>query len=319
MANKTKLGITGRINAYFFYQMYVESLKESVSNRNVIDWCMKAGLLTNSYECPACKASMYLKQRKESTDKWEWACRKDGQTRKRTIRKGSCFDKSNLCISEILFLIWYWMNKCSQESVINEIGCAPLTVSEWYGFCREICIKVCIKTSEKIGGEGRVVEFEESKIGKRKNKKNFIQQEEEYRCVYVGVEKETDKYFYIVKPLQSKECMYQTLRDWILPGTTIISDCWSTYGCLDDEDFQLLRDLNGLTFQGHEIGVPDNAGRGGFRYVKRSMKGLSKNQYDSHLAEYMWRRRNKTEIQQEFVSFIEAIKSVYPPQTADNL
>ncbi|KAG8175131.1 hypothetical protein JTE90_023413 [Oedothorax gibbosus] len=317
----TKSGITGRINSFFFAQMYVEGQREDVCNKNCIDWCVKAGLLPSSYECPGCKESMQLKKRKGKGDNWEWRCRNMTHEVKRSIRKGTWFEKSKLSIPEILLMTWFWINKYRPLTIKNEIDCASNTISEWFTLCRDVCVKVCINTSEKLGGPGKVVEFEEGKYGtknpRQERKEGKQENPEEGEWVYVGLERETDRCFFVVKPVRNKESLYHTLRDWILPGTTIMTDLWSVFDCLEDEDFQVLKDMNDLKFKTPDYGGSYNAIEGAG--IKRGLKGHSqfKDHADGHLAEYMWRCKNSAEIQRLFLAFVEAIVSIYPPQTAD--
>ena len=50
----------------------------------------------------------------------------------------------------------------------REYGFTNKTLCDWGSFCREVAIDEVMKKSEQIGGEGVVVEIDESKFGKRK-------------------------------------------------------------------------------------------------------------------------------------------------------
>lgn len=43
--------------------------------------------------------------------------------------------------------------------------------------------------------------------------------------------------FIVPVPERSKETLINVIKEWILPGTTIISDCCKGYKCLENEDF----------------------------------------------------------------------------------
>ena len=47
--------------------------------------------------------------------------------------------------------------------------------------------------------------------------------------VFGGVERGTGKCFLVVVENRTADTLLQVIRDWILPGTTIISDCWKAY------------------------------------------------------------------------------------------
>ncbi|GFX92178.1 uncharacterized protein TNCV_1740981 [Trichonephila clavipes] len=55
------------------------TVKESKSKKELIEWCMKEGLIASSYECPKCNEQMGLNERKSVVlDGFEWRCRKEG-------------------------------------------------------------------------------------------------------------------------------------------------------------------------------------------------------------------------------------------------
>ncbi|GFU77167.1 hypothetical protein TNCV_1423401 [Trichonephila clavipes] len=51
------------------------------------------------------------------------------------------------------------------------------------------------------------------------------------------LKKEFEQMFFRVVPCRTKECLLAVIKEWVLPGTTIISDCWASYNCLKDEGF----------------------------------------------------------------------------------
>ncbi len=55
-----------------------------------------------------------------------------------------------------------------------EYGFSDRTICDWASFCREMAIDQVFEKSEPIGGEGTIVEIDESKFGKRKITSIFI-------------------------------------------------------------------------------------------------------------------------------------------------
>jgi len=41
--------------------------------------------------------------------------------------------------------------------------------------------------------------------------------------------------------IRKSETLLALITEWILPGTTIISDCWRSYDCLEDEGYVHLK------------------------------------------------------------------------------
>ncbi|GFU60050.1 hypothetical protein TNCV_1694391 [Trichonephila clavipes] len=64
----------------------------------------------------------------------------------------------------------------------------------------------------------------------------------EWMCRNQSSVKEENHYVSrVVVPCRTKECLLAVIKEWVLPGTTIISDCWASYNCLKDEGFQHLK------------------------------------------------------------------------------
>ncbi|GFS82318.1 hypothetical protein TNCV_3340381 [Trichonephila clavipes] len=54
------------------------------------------------------------------------------------------------------------------EFAVKDVRVNKNTVVDWYMFCREVCMVEGLKESEPLGGEGKIVEIDESMFGKMK-------------------------------------------------------------------------------------------------------------------------------------------------------
>lgn len=61
-----------------------------------------------------------------------------------------------------------WVYKASETFVKHELGISHQTIVDYFNFNREVCCVILEKDSEKIGGEDKTVEIDESKFGKKK-------------------------------------------------------------------------------------------------------------------------------------------------------
>jgi hypothetical protein len=50
------------------------------------------------------------------------------------------------------------------------------------------------------------------------------------QCVFGGVKRHSGRTFFTPVPDRSAETLVAVIRDWIRPGTTVISDCWGGGG-----------------------------------------------------------------------------------------
>jgi hypothetical protein len=53
--------------------------------------------------------------------------------------------------------------------------------------------------------------------------------------------------------------LIRIIKDWILPGTTIIFDCWDSYDSLDEDGYQHLKVNHSITFKDSETGAGTNS------------------------------------------------------------
>ena len=85
-----------------------------------------------------------------------------------------------------------------------------------------MCTCILEKSSEKIGGVGKIVEIDESKFGKRKFHKG---RRVDGVWVFWGIERETKRCFFTTVADRTRETLLEIIKNNIQPGTTIISDC----------------------------------------------------------------------------------------------
>ncbi|GFT08181.1 putative isxo2-like transposase domain protein [Trichonephila clavipes] len=135
------------------------------------------------------------------------------------------------------------------------------------------------------------------------------------KWVFGGVQRDNKKCFFRVVESRTKEELLKVIHEWILSGTTIISDCWKSYDCLSDEGYVHLRVNHSLNFVDPETSAHTNSIEGNWSAIKKGLhKAHVKGQFDSYLAEYMWRRSNGHKlVNDNFHDFLSSIARVYPP------
>ena len=88
---------------------------------------------------------------------------------------------------------------------------------------RKVCEVTFMEESESVGGEGKVVQIDESQFGKRKYHRGH---HVEGQWVFGGIESDSRKSF--LKPVDKRDeqTFLPIIQKWSKPGTTIISDCY---------------------------------------------------------------------------------------------
>ncbi|GFW68988.1 mitotic-spindle organizing protein 2A [Trichonephila clavipes] len=93
-----------------------------------------------------------------------------------------------------------------------------------------------------------------------------------------------------------KEELLGVIKEWVVPGSVIILDCWKAYNCLSHEGYQHLRVNHSLTFMDPETGAHTNSIKGMWSAIKRLLRNHPahvEGEFDHYLAKYMWRRRRE--------------------------
>jgi len=142
-----------------------------------------------------------------------------------------------MSLATIVKIIYYWTYRYPQEIVLHETGLSNHTVIDFYNFLREVCRVVLQEQSEPIGRPGVIVQIDESKFGKRKHNRG---RPIDGVWVFGGIlERESNppKCFFLPVEDRKASTLIPIIKQWILPGTTVLSDGWKAYKSLEAEGF----------------------------------------------------------------------------------
>jgi hypothetical protein len=261
---RSLVGDNGSPNQLFFGFLF------SDSNRG-LKFLQVCGLLKREMLCPNCGSNMSLWKCKRAIDKLRWGCGKGKQGQRcngtQSLRHSSWFTDSKLKLLEIMLLTYGIMRKVPSETIQKEFQIAGHTACDWFRFCRDVVLDFVESKSEMIGGEGKVVEIDESKFGKRKyHRGHYVKGQ----WVFGGVESGTGRTFLVAVHDRSAETL-MGFKQWNLPGTTIISDCWAAYNSLQEEGYDHLTVNHSITFVDQTTGAHTNTIESTWKYVKASL------------------------------------------------
>ena len=96
------------------------------------------------------------------------------------------------------------------------------TAVDWDMFCHELCEVALFESRVKLGGPGKVVQIDESKIGKRKYHRGHVV---EGQWVFGGIEEDSRNCFIVTVKDRSEATLLKHIQELIEPATTIVSDC----------------------------------------------------------------------------------------------
>lgn len=175
-------------------------------------------------------------------------------------------------------------------------------------FCREIIYDEIINNGECLGGEGKTVEIDESKFGRRKYNRG---KRVEGQWVFGMLERESGKVVMVPVDKRNRFTLIPIIKRWIRPGTTIISDFWKAYNCLKYEKYQHLKVNHKLNFKDPITGANTNRIESSWRAAKvsYSSSGRRKEFFGSYLAKYMWVKKCRIEKVDPFITFFDCFKN----------
>lgn len=290
---------------------FEDLLKLLHDKKTLIDWLMDEELIAKTQVCQCCGSEMKLIGCNDRSDGYKWECRRQINNKRhkveKSIRAGSWFEKCNMTLEEILKFTYWWCQDLDQAQIKHELGISSNTAVDWDMFCRETCEVTLENQSEKLGGEGKVVQIDESKFGKRKYHRGH---RVEGQWVFGGIEDGTRKSFMVAVDKRDEETLLPVIKKWIQPGTLIISDCWKAYINLEKHGYKHSTVNHSKEFV-NEVGEHTNRIEGHWRQAKAKLPsfGVKKCLFSSHLAEFMWRYMHKGE--DLFSCFLNDAKMLY--------
>jgi transposase-like protein len=162
---------------------------------------------------------------------------------------------------------------------------------------------------EQIGGEGIVVEIDESKFGKRMYHKGH-----RVKGVWVvgGVERTEARRIFAIRVQDRKALtMYNIIKTYVLPGSIIHTDCWAGY-TKEDMD-ELLMEHRTVNHTYHFVNPADgthtNTIEGTWAGMKQHVPKKSRTEdfVEGELQKFIWMRKFKDTLWERL---LEAIRSV---------
>lgn len=277
---------------------------------------MRHGLLPEAKRCDNCGKECRIDMRRKAfrCDK-TYTVPKKGKRKcsfLQSIYKGTWLEKSHVdFVTNMRFVNLFVQDFFSYKVAKLELGLNDRTICDWASFAREVLVAWCIRQEEKIGGVGEIVEIDESKFGKRKYNVGRVI---EGQWVFGGICRNTRSCFLVPVESRDRDTLLTIIKDKIIPGTTIISDCWKAYSCLESEGFKHLMVNHSYNFVDPDTGAHTNTIERQWREVKRKVPvfGRKKSHFVGYLATAMFKMRHP-DVKRRFHIFIKEAATLYPP------
>ncbi|XP_069683073.1 uncharacterized protein [Periplaneta americana] len=289
---------------------------EKKNDEEAMDFMIEHGVIKDSTLCGRCEGPLKLVR-----GSMRFQCGKYIRKGKKapmkccfTVsgKKGTFFGNCNLPMLTVFRFVSFLLHlKPPRHTLVKEeLRMSDSSVVNWYSCCREVFIYSIQQDSEVIGGEGLTVEIHEAKFGKSKNSSHII----EGHWVLGGIERDTGKCFLVSVAQRDSATLLAVVKEKIRPGTTIISDCWKAYNCLQEEGYVNLTVNHTYNFVDSETCDISDKVEGTWQEVhsSRPKYGVRNGNFVGYLAEYLFKRKYPR--QERIHHFFRAAASLYPPQ-----
>lgn len=174
---------------------------------------MDERLMTKERSCPMCAGEMSLSRCEDRSDGLKRECRKQVNGRRHntevSIRKGSRFDNSKMTLKEILKLTCWWCQDFDQAQLKHKLGLAESTGGLGQLLSRSLR-NHSTKKSEKLVGNGKVVQIDEIKFGKRKY---LCGHHVEGHWVFGGIEDDGKKCFLVAVEKREEQTLLPIIQN----------------------------------------------------------------------------------------------------------
>ena len=277
---------------------------------------VRHGLLPEKKLCQNCGKECRLDLRRKAfrCDK-TYTVHKKGRKKcnfVQSLYKGTWLEKSHVDFhTNMRFVNLFVQDYFSYKVARDELGLKDRTICDWASFAREVLVAWSIRQEGKIGGPGNIVEIDESKFGKRKYNVGRVI---EGQWVFGAICRNTRSCFVVPVQNRNRDTLLSIIKDRILPGTTIISDCWKAYSALESEGFKHLTINHSYNFVDPDTGAHTNIIERQWRELKRKVPlfGRRKRYFVGYLATAMFKLRF-AEVKKRFHVFMNEAAKLYPP------
>ena len=194
---------------------------------SILEYLQRNNVLARQQTC-SCGRLMLINKKNEISDKFIWRC--PSHCSRKSIREGSFFAKSKLPLKKLVVLTYFWLQDIPTNRIQSMVGLANQTLADWNNFLFEsVSSSLLMLTDEErmIGGEGRIVEIDESLISKKY--KYYRGRRYPEIWIFGGTERGSKKWFGQMVFNRDRETLTNLITRFIKPGTIIYSDRWPAY------------------------------------------------------------------------------------------
>ncbi|KYN17169.1 hypothetical protein ALC57_10555 [Trachymyrmex cornetzi] len=228
--------------------MLSEFINITYCKNKLIDYLVEHCVLSPETNCDQCGSVVNLNKKKLMFTCQKYHFVKNAHKKRvmeryrfeRSVKVGTWFSNNKIDMSIICRITAYFITfpPPRVKFLSLDTGLLSTTITLVYKkFFFQLLWTGLQKHRQKLGGPGHIVEIDEAKFGHRKYNRG---RKVDGNWVFGEIDRESKKIFLIPVKDRTQDTLLECIKDNIEPGTTIMSDYWKSYNCLDNEDFQHL-------------------------------------------------------------------------------
>lgn len=283
------------------------AFKTFESNKSTVRCLIEQNVVSASKKCYHCKGAMKFYE--ESNMLY---CLKKSCNRRVSIFKNTFFEGCKMSLSKLMKLGYmYIVSESSVTGIKRSLNISSKTLTEWLEFIRQLVGESVPEEEMTIGGEGVVVEVDETKLGRREYNRGH---KVDGVWVVAGVERTTAKKMFVVSvEKRDEETITNIIKKHVLPGSIVYTDCWKPYiGACKNNDLDHQTVNHSKFYKDPETGTHTNTIEGNNNALKIVIKprNRTKKNIKYHLLYFIWKRLNKKDLWQGFINALRGIKYI---------
>ena len=275
-----------------------------------LDFIANADLLQNGCFCSDDCAG-FLEFRKKASFKYGYCLYCPWCKKRYSVLYDSFFTRSKLPIHQILQIIYHWAMLDGVAETAFEVGVSCVTITNFFEALRDACEDwYDLHHSKNIGGQGTIVEVDETIMVKRKSNAGRM-----LPAVWVvgGICRQTNQCFAKMVPNRTATTLEDVIQEYVKPNTTIHTDMWSGYTNIATKGYIHKTVNHSKNFvnpvDGTHTQKIERFWRG-LKDVRRRYQGIPKSEIDSHIYEYLWRKTRSVTKENAFEEAIHMLSDV---------
>lgn len=220
------------------------------------------------------------------------------------IFRDTYLENRNLKCNKFLLLAYLWICETSNKTIMTMAQHSSQTITNFFNEARQIIMTSLTDDDSQIGGENIIVEIDESKFGKRKHNRGH---HVEGVWIIGGVERTPErKLFLKVIEKRDAETLLNVINAHVKQGSIIYTDGWRGYSMIEPLlNMQHSVVNHSLHFVNPENGHHTNTIEGTWSVIKRKIPVRNRTKkITPHLFEFIWRRKYKNDLWNNFISLL---------------